>query len=365
MRVSEIKKEKWISAFKREIPFFQTWLADTAFTLVMKENLGWGFTKTINIVEQGIRDSYYAESDEEKFLAFLKKQLAKDSRFTHKTNARLRAFARKLETTIGRCRFYENRAEMQKYLERFERDLLNMLSLYRFPVMVDLVGEKIGISKRTRLACGKEKDYAGKILIHAVQETSPQLHRHLSRHLGASAETLAELTPKETAEIFATGKVHASLKKAARERKKMCVLATFGNSRELVYRKRAETIRDMMYRQLAKEAAVEEIKGNIAYKGKVRGRVRVIVGLGKWGAVKEGEVLVTPMTTLDSTPYLKRLAAIVTDEGGITCHAAIISRELKVPCIIGTKFATKVLKDGDLVEVNANKGVVRVLKRKK
>jgi len=56
---------------------------------------------------------------------------------------------------------------------------------------------------------------------------------------------------------------------------------------------------------------------------------------------------------------MKKAVAFVTDEGGITCHAAIISREMKKPCIIGTKIATRALKDGDLVEVDANKGVVR------
>ncbi len=60
---------------------------------------------------------------------------------------------------------------------------------------------------------------------------------------------------------------------------------------------------------------------------------------------------------------IKKAAAIVTNEGGITCHAAIVSRELGIPCIIGTKIATEVLKDGDMVEVNANHGVVTVIKR--
>ena len=55
--------------------------------------------------------------------------------------------------------------------------------------------------------------------------------------------------------------------------------------------------------------------------------------------------------------------AIIADEGGLTCHAAIISREFKIPCIIGTKVATEVLKDGDFVEVDANQGIVRVLKK--
>ncbi len=60
---------------------------------------------------------------------------------------------------------------------------------------------------------------------------------------------------------------------------------------------------------------------------------------------------------------MRKAKAIVTDEGGVTCHAAIVSRELKIPCIVGTKIATRVLKDGDLVEVDADKAVIKILKR--
>ena len=68
------------------------------------------------------------------------------------------------------------------------------------------------------------------------------------------------------------------------------------------------------------------------------------------------------MTTPDYVSAMKLASAFVTDEGGLLCHASIIARELKKPCIIGTKIATKVLKDGDLVEVNANEGFVRIIK---
>jgi pyruvate,water dikinase len=61
---------------------------------------------------------------------------------------------------------------------------------------------------------------------------------------------------------------------------------------------------------------------------------------------------------------MEKAAGFVTDEGGITCHAAIIAREMKKPCVIATKFATRVLKDGDLVEVDADNGVVRILEKK-
>jgi pyruvate,water dikinase len=76
-----------------------------------------------------------------------------------------------------------------------------------------------------------------------------------------------------------------------------------------------------------------------------------------------GDILVSPMTTPEFVPAMRRASAIVTDEGGITCHAVIVSRELGIPCIIGTKIATRVLKDGDEVEVDAEKGVVRIIKK--
>ncbi|MFH1284686.1 MAG: PEP-utilizing enzyme, partial [Candidatus Peregrinibacteria bacterium] len=78
--------------------------------------------------------------------------------------------------------------------------------------------------------------------------------------------------------------------------------------------------------------------------------------------IDKGEILVVSNTNPYVVSFVKKAAAIVSDEGGMLCHAAIVSREFKIPCIIGTKIATKVLHDGDLVEVDANKGVVRILK---
>ena len=79
--------------------------------------------------------------------------------------------------------------------------------------------------------------------------------------------------------------------------------------------------------------------------------------------MKSGDIIVTTMTTPDYLMAMKMAAAIVTEEGGLTSHAAIIARELGIPCIIGTKIATQVFKNGDMVEVDAEKGVVRIIAR--
>lgn len=111
------------------------------------------------------------------------------------------------------------------------------------------------------------------------------------------------------------------------------------------------------------DASVGEITGQIGQPGNVSGKVRIVKRKDQIGSVKKGEIIVSPMTTPDYLPAMKKAAAFVTDEGGITCHAAIVSRELGKPCIIGTKIATQVLKDGDMVEVDADKGIVTVLSR--
>jgi len=103
------------------------------------------------------------------------------------------------------------------------------------------------------------------------------------------------------------------------------------------------------------------IKGLIASVGKVHGRVRVLLAAEDSNLLEENEILVTKRTSVDFMVAIKKAAAIVTDLGGITSHAAIISRELGIPCIVGTEIATEVLKDGDLVEVDATEGIVKVL----
>jgi phosphohistidine swiveling domain-containing protein len=106
-------------------------------------------------------------------------------------------------------------------------------------------------------------------------------------------------------------------------------------------------------------ASVTELKGNIAFKGKVRGIARILNSTEDMGRFNEGDIIVSYNTNPSLMPALIKCGGIVTDEGGIMCHAAIISRELKKPCVIGTKSATKVFKEGDMVEVDAKMGIVR------
>jgi phosphohistidine swiveling domain-containing protein len=106
---------------------------------------------------------------------------------------------------------------------------------------------------------------------------------------------------------------------------------------------------------------LSEVRGQIAYPGIVRGKVRLIWEDKDISQLRKGEILVTRMTTPDYIFAIQKSAAIVTDIGGVTSHASVISRELGKPCVIGTINATRALKTGDLVEVDADKGIVKKL----
>jgi phosphoenolpyruvate synthase/pyruvate phosphate dikinase len=106
---------------------------------------------------------------------------------------------------------------------------------------------------------------------------------------------------------------------------------------------------------------VSWLRGNIASIGKAIGRAVIVNSIEDISKVKMGDILISPTTTPDYTPALNKVAAIITDEGGVLCHAAIMAREFGIPCITGTKIGTKFFKDGDSVLVDANNGICNKL----
>ncbi len=104
---------------------------------------------------------------------------------------------------------------------------------------------------------------------------------------------------------------------------------------------------------------VKQLKGRGTFPAKYKGKVKLIKTKKDIQDLKGGEIIVLQMTTTDLiTDSIKKAGAIITDEGGITCHAAILSREFRIPAVIGTKYATKILKNNQSVELDAEKGII-------
>lgn len=110
----------------------------------------------------------------------------------------------------------------------------------------------------------------------------------------------------------------------------------------------------------SEEFISKEIRGSVASKGSaVTGIARIVLSPKDFQNFREGDVLIAPETTPDFVPLMKLASAIITDTGGLTSHAAIIARELRKPCIVGTKVASRMLADGEMVEIDMTSGVVR------
>jgi len=131
---------------------------------------------------------------------------------------------------------------------------------------------------------------------------------------------------------------------------------------KVLYGNKAMEILDRLVLKIVKAKKANEVSGIAARRGRVIAKA-LVVGSAKTAikTIRKGDVLITSMTTVDFLPAMQKAAAIVTDDGGITCHAAIVSRELGIPCVVGTKVSTQIFKTGDKVEVNADTGVVKKL----
>lgn len=108
---------------------------------------------------------------------------------------------------------------------------------------------------------------------------------------------------------------------------------------------------------------IAEVEGIVASKGNgtTRGRIHILLDPHSVENFKDGEILVAPMTSPEYIFAMKKASAIITDTGGLTSHAAIVSRELGIPCLVNTKFATQIFKNQDLVEVSISKGTARIV----
>ncbi len=130
------------------------------------------------------------------------------------------------------------------------------------------------------------------------------------------------------------------------------------DDRIYILQSRAVTFLESRREETSKSESEILVRGLVASPGVATGTVKIVKNISEAGKVRKGDILVTEMTSPDFVPVMEKSAAIVTDRGGATCHAAIVSRELGIPCIVGTTDATHKLKEGSIVTVDAFRGVV-------
>jgi phosphohistidine swiveling domain-containing protein len=182
-------------------------------------------------------------------------------------------------------------------------------------------------------------------------------NKKISQESGYPASLTDVLTVDEIIAYFKNKKLPA--KKKLSDRVKGMAIFCEGDFLQILSGKDYQNLQNILF-----TLTDNELSGSAAYKGIAKGIARIVLNPFKVQKFNQGDILVTGMTRPEFLPLMKKAAAFVTDAGGLLSHAAIVARELKKPCILATEKATKVIKDGDLIEVDANQGIVKILKRK-
>lgn len=173
--------------------------------------------------------------------------------------------------------------------------------------------------------------------------------------LGLSVDDVRQLSPEEFVDGF-LGKDIPDIK-IIRERQEGFGLVLIDGKSKIITGSELQRQIDNI---LPKEE-FRDLKGISASPGKVIGKVKLVFTPSDIHKVEKGDIVVAPETTPDFLPAFHKASGIITDMGGITGHAAIVSREFSLPCIVGTKNATRVLHDGDMIELDADLGIARKL----
>ena len=230
---------------------------------------------------------------------------------------------------------------------------------YRYHLIVKYLGEYLSeedLKKYTETLKNARVRY-GEPIFDESEKLAKQIITIVAEKSGIDGDLVAYFTREELSSFF-NREALPDVSDLGQRREKSLILGT-PEGYTYVTGEEADEIESFLYH--VSEHDADTIVGVTAFKGVVTGAARIVQDPKSVGTFDDGDILVTGMTHVDYLPIVKRASAIVTDAGGILSHAAIIARELQKPCVIGTKNATKLIKDGDTIRVDADNGTVTII----
>jgi phosphohistidine swiveling domain-containing protein len=350
--IKRIAKTQWLSRWAGSYTFISCSFWGPQYYRSLKEILKVGFDHTLFFHRQGTVSFFVADDEFREFGSKLAKKSVKDEKYAKKlcdelkkNSDILRPLMKKMKSRIPTV------AEYNKFLVYFDRHL----SYHNFAKKtVDFFDQE---NLRRLLPYFEDARKYSEAVYSESESFFRAIAKLIAKKKGYPAELFTCLTQKEF-ELFLSSQQLPS-KNILAARYKNSVLY-FEKGKEIIFTgKEAKNVENLIDKQSWKSGA--QLKGISAYPGRAAAVARIILDPRKKHIFNPGDILVTGMTRPEFMPYIKKASAIVTDVGGILCHAAIVARELKKPCVIGTKIATKVLHDVDLVEVDADKGIVKII----
>ncbi len=361
----DTKKLEFEKSITRDWGIIYGQLWHKVFTDKFKKQIGWGYTEVVFEGKEDTISIYRAPEEHIKGMRnYIMKRLNKDafwlSNHARKVKKQVDLVIKWSENIMKKSLSNYSSKELVKIAETFMEKNIELgprfIMMLWFPIQMENHKKADKYKKAVDLAI-KTREYIEKIGPF-VDAFGRKLSLEMVKRAGISENLSRYISYEEMLDYFKKEKIVD--KQILNKRRKYFIITNKGILYENInnyFKKQGHSLK------VEKLEGISEIKGNSAYPGLVKGKVVIVKNKSMFGKLKQGDILVTTMTTPDFLPIMKKAAGFITDEGGITCHASIVAREMKKSCIVGTKIATKVLKDGDLVEVDADKGIVKILKR--
>ncbi len=276
--------------------------------------------------------------------------------------------------------FYKEVVKLESYLDKAEKqdfskftdkeiieavqrfaDLWTAISMQVwYAVFLDIWYPLPEKHKAAKQIAAKARDRTGH-LHERSNNTERKLYAETSNRLSMEVKKINFLFPNEIINAL-TNKV--SYSNEIERRMKFCVTTSIEGEYKIYSGKKAQELFEQYQPPSIGKDTQSSLSGTPACKGKIKGTARVIRKDKDFDKFKDGEVLVSLQTMVHYLPIMKKSIAILTEFGGLTSHAAIVSRELNKPCIVGIPNLLASINDGDLIEVDADKGIVKILKKK-
>ncbi len=349
-----------------------SWFGHDMFIHGFRQALGWGYTD-VPFAWDGSRVTLYRATEEHVrgFFNVIIKRINEDPKFITTVAEKVVAEVAGLQPFLASA----TPAELQKLtneeliakLTKLEESVITItpwfLILMYFPQQLEILGEV----DRYRNDFDKAVTARGQVdktLAPPSNAAAVALATEVLRRSGLPVADARFLVPKEFQQLLRDNlepSIRDGIRASLEKRRTGWLITNEGISTQSIANFIASHGWEL---KLPENVIAETLFGQPSYRApEVTGIARIIMNQREIDKIQEGDILVAPMTTPEYGPVFGKIKAIVTDEGGITCHAAIISRELKLPTIVGTKVASQTIRNGDIVAVDTERGAVKIIKR--
>ncbi len=344
--------QRWEKYLTREYSFLYLSYSSDCYPL-MRDKVGTTINFDLAHGKGALVSLYGLDADFQNCYDEINEILSKDEKIVVKMMSDFEKFTSQYYSLVEQINRETSKTKLKQFLLKLDSVFVEILCRYLFFVYLGYGGDKPFIKKfLEKYAQQFEKVRNCGIDAH-MDKQFPKLFGKYNKlfvsylRLFSRGELLRMLNDESI-----------DLKRIKQRATEYLLLTKHGETKEY-YSNEIQVILDKELPKPENALVKSELHGRIANKGTAIGTAVVVLTEKDYSKILPGAILVTPMTKPSIVSFLSKVKAIVTDDGGALCHASIISRELNLPCIVGTKRATEIFKDGDLLEVDAVNGIVR------